>query len=101
VDGGATLQLPLRNVRAGGDSTGTSTGPQKTFKKAISAEGFSHGYSPLEGIEIMVFAFTHPRPNQGGGKDVARKSPKTEFPSQLADSAQHAGFALSHRLFGC
>ena len=29
--------------------------------------------------------------------DVERKS---SFPSQLANPAQHAGFALSHRLYG-
>ena len=38
--------------------------------------------------------------NQGGGKDVERKSPKTDFPSQLANPAHYAGFALSHRLYG-
>ena len=38
--------------------------------------------------------------NQGGGKDVGRKSPKTDFPSQLANPAHCAGFALSHRLYG-
>ena len=38
------------------------------------------------------------RTNQGRGKDVERKSPKTDFPSQLANPANHAGFALSHRL---
>ncbi|MGC1300418.1 MAG: hypothetical protein WA869_35775, partial [Alloacidobacterium sp.] len=36
---------------------------------------------------------------QGGGKDVERKSPKTGFPSQLANPANYAGFALSHRLY--
>jgi hypothetical protein len=36
---------------------------------------------------------------QGGGKDVARKSPKTDFPSQLANPANYAGFALPHRLY--
>src|SRR6266567_7638020 len=35
--------------------------------------------------------------DQGGGKDVERKSPKTDFPSQLANPAHYAGFALSHR----
>jgi hypothetical protein len=38
--------------------------------------------------------------NQGRGKDVERKSPKTDFPSQLANPAYYAGFALSHRLYG-
>ena len=35
--------------------------------------------------------------NQGRGKDVERKS---SFPPQLANPAQYAGFALSHRLYG-
>src|ERR1035438_5153301 len=38
--------------------------------------------------------------NQGRGKDVERKSPKPDFPSQLANPAHYAGFALSHRLYG-
>src|SRR5271167_1095312 len=38
--------------------------------------------------------------NQGRGKDVERKSPKTDFPSQLANPAHDAGFALSHRPYG-
>ncbi len=37
--------------------------------------------------------------DQGRGKDVERKSPKTDFPSQLANPAQYAGFALYHRLY--
>jgi len=37
--------------------------------------------------------------NQGRGKDVARKSHKADFPSQLANPANYAGFALSHRLY--
>jgi hypothetical protein len=37
--------------------------------------------------------------NQGRGKDVDRKSPKADFPSQLANPANCAGFALSHRLY--
>ena len=37
--------------------------------------------------------------NQGDGKDVKRKSPKTDFPSQLANPANNAGFALSRRLY--
>src|ERR1035441_5689781 len=40
----------------------------------------------------------HQKTNQGRGKDVERKSPKTDFPSQLANPAHYAGFALSHRL---
>src|ERR1017187_5034812 len=40
----------------------------------------------------------HQKTNQGRGKDVERKSPKTDFPSQLANPAYNAGFALSHRL---
>src|SRR5579872_745631 len=40
-----------------------------------------------------------PKTNQGRGKDVKRKSPKTDFPSQLANPAHYAGFALSHRLY--
>src|ERR1035441_5611235 len=35
--------------------------------------------------------------DQGRGKDVERKSPKTDFPPQLANPAHYAGFALSHR----
>jgi hypothetical protein len=35
--------------------------------------------------------------DQGRGKDVERKSPKTDFPSQLANPAHYSGFALSHR----
>src|ERR1019366_4968824 len=42
----------------------------------------------------------HQKTNQGRGKDVERKSPKTDFPSQLANPAHYAGFALSHRLYG-
>ena len=38
--------------------------------------------------------------DQGRGKDVERKSPKADFPSQLANPANNAGFALSHRLYG-
>ena len=38
--------------------------------------------------------------NQGRGKDVERKSPKIDFPSQLANPAHCARFALSHRLYG-
>ena len=38
--------------------------------------------------------------NQGRGKDVERKSQKTDFPFQLANPANCAGFALYHRL-GC
>jgi hypothetical protein len=37
--------------------------------------------------------------DQGRGKDVERKSHKTDFPSQLANPANNAGFALSHRLY--
>src|ERR1700722_20230930 len=37
--------------------------------------------------------------NQGRGKDVERKSPKTDFPFQLANPANCAGFALYHRLY--
>jgi transposase len=37
--------------------------------------------------------------NQGRGKDVERKSHKTDFPSQLANPAHYAAFALSHRLY--
>jgi hypothetical protein len=35
--------------------------------------------------------------DQGRGKDVERKSPQKDFPSQLANPAHYAGFALSHR----
>ena len=38
-----------------------------------------------------------PKTDQGRGKDVERKS---SFPSQPANPAHHAGFALSHRLYG-
>jgi hypothetical protein len=37
--------------------------------------------------------------NQGRGKDVERKSQKADFPSQLANPAHYARFALSHRLY--
>src|ERR1022692_944856 len=37
--------------------------------------------------------------DQGRGKDVERKSPKADFPFQLANPAKHAGFALYHRLY--
>src|ERR1700720_811579 len=40
---------------------------------------------------------TDKKTGQGRGKDVERKSPKTDFPSQLANPAHYAGFALSHR----
>jgi hypothetical protein len=36
--------------------------------------------------------------NQGRGKEVERKSLKADFTSQLANPAQYAGFAPSHRL---
>jgi len=42
---------------------------------------------------------TDEKANQGRGKDVESKSPKTDFPSQLANPAHYAGFALSHRLY--
>jgi hypothetical protein len=35
---------------------------------------------------------------QGRGKDVERKSHKTDFPFQLANPTNYAGFSLSHRL---
>src|SRR5664279_3083568 len=38
--------------------------------------------------------------NQGRGKDVERKSQKTDFPFQLANPANYARFALYHRLDG-
>jgi len=38
--------------------------------------------------------------DQGGGKDVERKSRTTDFPSQLAHPANYAGFAFFHRLYG-
>src|ERR1019366_4440104 len=37
--------------------------------------------------------------DQGRGKDVERKSHKTDFPFQLANPAKCAGFALYHRLY--
>src|SRR5665213_3662469 len=40
---------------------------------------------------------TLPKTNQGRGKDVERKCPNADFPSQLANPAHYAGFALSHR----
>src|ERR1035438_9916474 len=37
--------------------------------------------------------------DQGRGKEVERKSPKADFPFQLANPAKYAGFALYQRLY--
>src|ERR1700692_747414 len=62
--------------------------------RRASHRALQRGRKPVDAAE--------PKTNQGRGKDVERKSPKADFPSQLANPAQYAGFALSHRLYdGC
>ena len=72
------------------------------MKQRRARERWSRKPIDLAGLGVPPYSIevdtVDEKAGQGGGKDVARKSPKADFPSQLANPANYAGFALFHRL---